>query len=299
MRAQVGEIEIEYELIGPDGGEPIVLIAGIFQQLSFWPSSFLDQLSSAGFRVLVHDNRDVGFSTRESRPAPDLAELLSGDMSGVNYTLSDMAADTAGLIDLLGLSPAHVVGHSMGGMIAQRVATMFPERVRSLTLFGTNPNDNVTGQSSPEFLALAARPPSGDPEKDWETALEAHRICIEPETADEATLAAFLQTQVDRAPNPEMQCVPAIIASVFTATSSSPTYSEELQSLGIPTLVIHGTGDLAVAFDGGEKLSELIPNARLVALEGMGHISLDPNRWRVMADAIVEHALSAATASES
>ena len=130
MRAQVGEIEIEYELIGPDGGEPIVLIAGIFQQLSFWPSSFLDQLSSAGFRVLSPSTIAMwAFRPRESRPAPDLAELLSGDMSGVNYTLSDMAADTAGLIDLLGLSPAHVVGHSMGGMIAQRVATTFPEKV--------------------------------------------------------------------------------------------------------------------------------------------------------------------------
>lgn len=291
MRAQVGEIEIEYELIGSEDGEPMVLVAGIFQQLSFWPSSFLDQLVNAGFRVLIHDNRDVGFSTRESRPAPDLAEVLSGNLSGVNYNLSDMAEDTAGLIEVLGLSPAHVVGHSMGGMIAQRVATGFPERVRSLTLFGTNPCDGVTGQSSPEFLALAAVPPSGDPEKDWETALAAYRICVEPEAIDDAALAALLKSQTDRAPNPEMQCIPALIATVVASTSSSPTYSEELGSLEIPTLVIHGTGDRAVAFDGGEKLAELIPHARLVPLEGMGHFPLDPQRWTAMADAIIEHSL--------
>jgi pimeloyl-ACP methyl ester carboxylesterase len=120
-------------------------VAGIFQQLSFWPRPFLDQLADAGFRVLIHDNRDVGYSTRESRPAPDLAEVLSGNLTGVNYTLDGLAGDTAGLVETLGLSPAHVVGYSMGGMIAQRIATAFPDRVRSLTLFGTNPCDGVSG----------------------------------------------------------------------------------------------------------------------------------------------------------
>ncbi len=291
MRTPVGSVEIEYKLIGPANGETLVLVAGIFQQLSFWPRPFLNQLADAGFQVLIHDNRDVGFSTRESRPAPDLAEVLSGNLTGVNYTLEDMAGDTAGLIETLGLSPAHVLGHSMGGMIAQRVATVFPERVRSLTLFGTNPNDGVSGQSSPEFLALAAQPPSGDPVKEQENALTAYRICIEPEPVDETALSAFAQSQAERAPNLYMQCIPAVIASTITGTSSSPTHAEKLQSIGVPALVIHGTGDLAIAFDGGERLAELIPNSRLVALEGMGHFSLNPARWTLMAEAIIEHLL--------
>jgi pimeloyl-ACP methyl ester carboxylesterase len=155
-----------------------------------------------------------------------------------------MAGDTTGLIDTLGLSPAYVVGHSMGGMIAQRIATGFPDRVRSLTLFGTNPCDGMSGQSSPEFLALAAQPPSGDPVEDRETTLTAYRICVEPDPVDDAALTALFQSQADRAPNPFMQCIPAVIASTIAGTSSSPTHGERLESLEMPTLVLHGTGDL-------------------------------------------------------
>jgi pimeloyl-ACP methyl ester carboxylesterase len=290
MRAQVGELDIEYELLGPEDGEPIVLVAGVFQQLSFWPTSFLNQLVGAGFRVLIHDNRDVGLSTRESRPAPDIGNVLSGDVTGVNYSLSDMAADTAGLIDVLGLKPAHVVGHSMGGMIAQRVAIEFPESVSTLTLFATNASDGVTGQTSPEFLSFVLTPPSGDAEAAWKNALEGYRLCVLPEHADEETLAAFLQLQAKRAPNPAMQCIPAAVAGQITGLNSSPTHLENLSALKVSTLVIHGTGDTVITFDGGEKLADVIPRARLTALEGMGHFPLDPGRWSTIAAAIIEHA---------
>jgi pimeloyl-ACP methyl ester carboxylesterase len=291
MRTQVGELEIEYELLGPEDGEPMVLISGVFQQLSFWPTSFLDELVRAGFRVLIHDNRDVGFSTRESRPAPDIASVLLGDISAVNYTLSDMAADTAGLIEALGLKPAHVVGHSMGGMIAQRVAIEFPNSVRTLTLFGTNSSDGETGTTSPDFVALALTPPSGDPEEDWKNALEGYRLAIAPE-ADENALVAFLEKQASRAPNPRMQCIPAVVAAQITGLSSSPSHFDNLRALSAPTLVIHGTDDILISFDGGEKLAEVIPNARLVSLEGMGHFSLKPERLTTIAATIIEHARS-------
>jgi pimeloyl-ACP methyl ester carboxylesterase len=98
-----------------------------------------------------------------------------------------------------------------------------------------------------------------------------------------------LSNSADRAPKPLMQCIPAVIASTVAGTSWAPTHVERLQSLETPTLIIHGTGDLAIGFDGGEKLAELIPRARLVALEGMGHFPLDPSRWTVMAEAIAEH----------
>lgn len=293
MRAQVGDVEIEYELIGPEDGQPIVLVCGIFQQLSFWPAAFVAQLADAGLRVLIFDNRDVGLSTRESRPAPDLMTVLGGDHSGVNYTLSDMATDTAGLIETLGFESAHVFGHSMGGAIAQRVAIEFPHRVRTLTLFASPSLDGVTGQSSPEFLALATRPPSTDPDEEWEANVAAYRICVEPDPVDEVALTAFARVQADRAPNPEMQCIPALLASMTAGLASSPTHMDQLQALEHATLVVHGTGDVAVGADGGERLADLIPDARYVALDGMGHVPLSDERWAIIADAVIAHALKA------
>jgi pimeloyl-ACP methyl ester carboxylesterase len=219
--------------------------------------------------------------------------VLGGDVSRVNYTLSDMAGDTAGLIEHLGFESAHVLGHSMGGGIAQYVATRFPERVRSLTLFGTAPFEGVTGQSSPAFLELVMAPTPTEPEAAWAAALEAYRICVTPDPIDEEALAAVLQAQVDRAPNPAMQCIPAILASVAIGTTSAPTHLEALHALEHPTLVIHGTGDLAVGVDGGERLAEVIPGARLVLVEGMGHFPLAPERWETIADEVIAHALKA------
>jgi pimeloyl-ACP methyl ester carboxylesterase len=293
MRARVGDTDIEYELAGPEDGVPIVLVAGVFQQLSFWPPHFVARLASAGLRVILHDNRDMGLSTRESRPPPDLKALSRGDLSGVNYTLSDMAADTAGLVETLGFESAHVLGHSMGGVIAQRMAIEFPDRVRSLTLFASLPNDGASGHSSPRFMENVMRPPPSDPRERREAALEGYRICIEPEPIDEAEFAAFVQRQTGRAPNPHMQCVPAIIASVIAGNASSPTHVEQLQSITFPTLVVHGAGDLAVALDGGEWLAKLIPNAQLLVIEGMGHFPLAQEHWATIADAVIEHVIKA------
>jgi pimeloyl-ACP methyl ester carboxylesterase len=242
---------------------------------------------------VIQDNRDVGLSTRETRPVPDLMTVLGGDLSGVNYTLSDMAADTAGLIEHLGFESAHLLGHSMGGGIAQYVATRFPNRVRSLTLFATAPFEGVTGRSSRAFLELAMAPTPTEPEAAFAAALEAYRICVTPDPVDEDALTALLRVQEDRAPNAAMQCIPAILASVTIGTTSTPTHLEDLQALEHPTLVIHGTGDLAVGVDGGERLAELIPGARLVLLEGMGHFPLAPDRWSSIADEVTAHALKA------
>ncbi len=122
-------------------------------------------------------------------------------------------------------------------------------------------------------------------------ALEGYRICVAPDPVDEVKLEAFLQAQVDRSPNAQMQCIPAVLSSINSATTSSPTYLEELQALGHRTLVIHGTGDLAVAADGGERLSELIPQSRFMPIEKMGHFPLDQERWATIADAVIVHTL--------
>jgi len=216
-------------------------------------------------------------------------KVSAGDVSEVNYTLSDMASDTVGLIEELGYSSVHVVGHSMGGMIAQRMAIEFPDRVRSLTLFGTKPMDGETGQSSPEFLANVMAPPAKTQEKRWEVALDGYRLCVAPAPVDEAQLLAFFRAQVERAPNPKMQCLVAVAASTMNGMSASPSHVEQVRALKVPTLVIHGSGDLVIAADGGKRLAQLIPDARLLLIDGLGHFPLGEDRWAVIADAVVTH----------
>ena len=289
MRAQVGDVELEYELHGPDDGVPVVLIAGIFQQLTFWNEVLLRELTDAGMRVLIFDNRDVGLSTIEAREPPDPVAVVAGDLSGVNYTLSDMARDTAGLIDEVGFGSAHVLGHSMGGMIAQRLVIEHPERVRSLVLMSTSPMDMVTGQPASVFTALFLRPGTADPAEAYARIVEAYRLCERPDPVDEARLEAFAKRQEDRAPNPDMQCMQASFATTHEGMRSSPTHLEQLAMISQPTLVIHGIGDLLVCEDGGERLAELIPGAELLLIDAMGHIPQAPERWDAIADEVISH----------
>jgi pimeloyl-ACP methyl ester carboxylesterase len=289
MRAVVGGIELEYETRGPADGEPIVLVCGIYQQLSFWPDEFLDALAAAGLRVVVFDNRDIGHSTRETRPAPELISVLGGDTSSVRYTLYDMAADTVGLIAALGYDDAHVLGHSMGAGIAQLVATEYPERVRTLTLFAGSPVGGDTGAMSPRVIEVLMQATPADEAGRFERVMGAYRLCVEPEPIDEAPLEVYVRRQMVRAPNPDMQCLPATIAANFLGRQSTPTHEAKLCALPHPTLVLHGTGDLFVGYDGGEDLAALIPDATLVTLDGMGHAPIDPRRWSTMAAAVVDH----------
>ena len=290
MHVRAGDVELCFELLGPDDGIPIVLIGGVYQQLSSWPDPFIEGLIGAGLQVLVFDNRDVGYSSRETRPAPDLSAVFGGDVSGVNYTLSDMAADTAELIRAVGWESAHVFGHSLGGGIAQRVATEHPEVIRTLILMGTGPGDGVTGMINPKFAPFRMPPADRSPEAltGWLTGF--HRFCIDPDPVDESSLTSFVRRQVERAPNADMQCVPAGVASNQLGLASTPSHPDLLSELQIATLVIGGTADRVVAFDGSERLGELIPGSTLLRIEGMGHLPLDPSRWSPIADAIGKHA---------
>jgi pimeloyl-ACP methyl ester carboxylesterase len=217
--------------------------------------------------------------------------VFGGDISTVNYTSYDLAADTVALMDAIGWDSAHVLGHSMGAGIAQLVATEYPERVRTLTLFGGAPFDGVSGRADDRFVAFVITPVADDDEARWQRTLESYRIVFEPAIADEDDLIAYSRRQFDRAQNPRMQCVTASRAAQEIALASSPTHDDKLRALPHRTLVLHGTGDLAVAFDGGEVLAALIPDAKLIPLDGMGHMTIEPKYLSTMARAIIEHAL--------
>lgn len=290
MRVMVGDIEVEYVLTGPEDGTPIVLICGLLQPLTFWPSAFTATLAAAGFRVLAFDNRDAGRSSYETRPAPDLAAVLGGDLSGVNYTLSDMAADVVGLMRAIGWETAHVLGHSMGSDIASRVAIEHPEAVRTLTLFAGKPLDGRHGGQSPEFLEALLAPTPADEAGRLEHAMASYRVCIAPEPVDESALEMFTRDQFLYGANPASQHLPAVLATTRRGLGTDPTHQELLTRISAPTLVVHGTGDLVVFPDGGVRLAELIPEATLVTIEGMGHQSQDPARWQTIAEAVITHA---------
>lgn len=155
IAANVGpaKLNIAYEQLGSPDALPVLLIQGLGAQLTGWSDGFCSALIACGLHIIRFDNRDVGHSSHISNaPSPDLPAVLRGDLSSVSYTLSDMAADTIGLLDVLGLDSAHFVGASMGGAIAQTLAIEYPERVRSLTSMMSTTGDTGVGQPAPETM---------------------------------------------------------------------------------------------------------------------------------------------------
>src|SRR3954468_15293806 len=163
-RADVGGgIELAYERFGDPAGPPLLLVMGLATQMLGWPDEFCAGLAGRGLSVVRFDNRDIGLSTHlHDAPPPDLAAATLGDTSSASYTLSDMADDAAGLLDALGIESAHVVGASMGGMIAQTLAIEHPERVRSLTSIMSTTGEPEFGASQPEVLGVLMTPAPTD-----------------------------------------------------------------------------------------------------------------------------------------
>src|SRR5947209_7115421 len=163
QRAQVGDIELAYETFGDPGDPPVLLVMGLATQMIGWPDDFCRDLADRGLFVVRFDNRDIGLSTHLSDAgAPDILAIMGGDRSGVAYALADLADDTVGLLDALGLDSVHLVGASMGGMIAQLVAIRYPERVRSLTSIMSTTGDPSVGRPSEAALALLVAPAARD-----------------------------------------------------------------------------------------------------------------------------------------
>ncbi|WP_067819454.1 alpha/beta hydrolase [Actinomadura kijaniata] len=273
-------IEIAYERLGDPADPPVLLIMGSGVQMVAWPDGFCAALVERGLHVVRFDNRDVGRSTHlRDVPAPDLRAAMSGGPPSVPYTLADMVADTVGLLDALGLGGVHLVGASLGGMIAQMIALDHPARVRSLTSIMSTTGDPEVGRPRPEALAGLGAPPE-DREGFLAWQVRAARATGSPGFAfDEAAVAARVRLSYDRGHDP------AGTARQFAAVSTAGDRTGRLRSLTVPTLVVHGADDVLIGADGGRATAAAIPGAELLVIEGMGH-DLPRELWPTITDRI-------------
>ncbi|MEM7288430.1 MAG: alpha/beta fold hydrolase [Actinomycetota bacterium] len=293
-RASSGDIEIEYEVQGfYDDDPPLVLIAGLGAQLIFFEDEFVQGLIDRAFRVIRLDNRDVGLSSWLDDHPVDLGEVsaavAAGEQPDVPYTLSDMAADVVAVLDDAGIDRAHVLGVSLGGMIAQTLAIEFPDRVQSLSLLSSTTGAPDVGQPSPEALEAILAPAPEDQSRDAivEADVAARTIWSTAGHFDEEWTREYFAASFDRGHHPSGQT--RQMAAILTAPDREP----DLAGLDVPTVILHGTADTLVAPDGGARLAELIPGAELVELDGMGH-DLPPHYWAPIIEAITQLAVSAA-----
>jgi pimeloyl-ACP methyl ester carboxylesterase len=282
-RARVGAIEIAYETFGVPDDPPLLLIMGLGTQMIGWPDEFCRALESRGLYVIRFDNRDIGLSTHlHDAPAPDVMAAVAGDMRTASYTLTDMAADAAGLLDALALTSAHVVGASLGGMVAQTLAIEHPRRVRSLTSMMSTTGDRRVGAPSQAGAAALMAPPARDRDGAIERALSSARTIGSPGfPLDEQAVRDRASRSFDRAFDPPG------VARQLVAVLASPDRTPRLHRLTVPTLVIHGAGDALIDVSGGRATAAAIPGAELVIIEGMGH-DLPRALWPVLASHIGE-----------
>jgi pimeloyl-ACP methyl ester carboxylesterase len=268
-RAACNGIELEYETHGDPAHEPMLLVMGLGSQLVHWSDDFVHGLADRGFHVVRFDNRDVGRSTWIDTPELDIMTTLMSAFAGqpveAPYLLSDLAADAVGLLDHLGIGSAHVVGASMGGMIAQTMAIEHRDRVRTLTSIMSTTGEREYGQPLPEVIPEIMRPPTADREEAIEAAVRTRRVISSPEHFDEDSRRAMEEIAHDRGRNP------IGTARQLIGIAASGSRAEQLQHLDVPALVVHGDADPLVTVSGGRRTAELIPGARYVEVEGMGH----------------------------
>jgi pimeloyl-ACP methyl ester carboxylesterase len=264
--APVNGVELCYQEMGDPDGEPLFLIMGLATQMIAWDEEFCGMLAERGFRVVRFDNRDIGRSSRiQAEGVPSVLDLLVG-RGDPAYRLRDMAADTVGLMDHLGIESAHVVGASMGGMIAQCTAIGHRERVRSLcSIMSTTGSRRVGHPSYKTFGLLLGKPP-----REREAAIERviktfKRIGSPDYPFEEERIREIAGRSFDRGHSQTG------IARQLHAITTSGDRTHQLRKLNLPAVVIHGKGDVLVNPSGGRATARAIPNARLKLVEGMGH----------------------------
>ena len=289
-------IELAFDRLGDPQGDTIVLISGLTAQRVRWSDAFCERLAAHGFGVIRFDNRDAGESTHlPDRRAPDFAQLAGvlaqGRIPEVPYTLADMARDTIGLLDALGIERAHLVGRSMGGMIAQLVASMHPERVHSLVSIMSSSGNPTLPAATPATMALMTRP-APDPAIARDAYVE-HVLTFARDLAGSGTpFDADAQRDIIRE---ELRRAhdPGAMSRQLAAIAVDGDRRDRLATITAPTLVIHGTDDPLFPSAHGEDTAASIPNATLLLIDGMGHEIPSALNARIVT-AIVENTRRAA-----
>ena len=283
--AKSGELDICFETFGDPGHPPMLLIMGLGTQMIGWPDGFCTALAGRGYFVIRYDNRDVGRSTylRDRRP-PSLRQLILRDKRAAAYSLADMAADGIAVLDQLGLGRAHIVGASLGGMIAQTLAARFPERVLSLASIMSNTGHRWKGMPGLRIYPIFIRRPVRDREAAIEATLSTFKLIGSPEfETDDDELRRLADLSWDRGYNP------AGSGRQLAAILAAGDRSRELATITAPTVVIHGTKDRMIPAAGGRETAKAIPGSRLLLIEGMGH-DLPRGAWDRIIDAIADNA---------
>lgn len=290
-QANTNNITVEYESFGSQSDPTILLIMGLGMQLVAWPEPFCRDLAARGFHVVRYDNRDTGFSTKfDNTKTPGLASLFLRSALRlpirVPYTLRDMAADAAGLLTALEVSEAHVVGASMGGMIAQNLAVQFPEKVRTLTSIMSTSGHRALPGADPLVSRhiFRARPANATREAVIAHNMRTIELIGSPAyPVDEETRREMCTLSYDRCffPSGFFRHVAAII--------EDGDRRDRLQQITAPTLVIHGREDPLVPLAGGIDTADHVDGARLEVIDGMGH-NLPPALWPRLIDSITANA---------
>jgi pimeloyl-ACP methyl ester carboxylesterase len=282
-------IAIEYETFGSPADPPLLMVAGYGMQLIGWPRAFAQMLADGGRHVILYDTRDNGLSHKFDGVASNFEQVMaaagSGDFDAARrlaaYTLSDMADDGLGLLTALGIERAHILGASLGGMIAQTIAIEHPERTLTLTSMMSSTGEPEYGQSTQQTLEILLTPSPGDRDGYIEASMRstAWRSKRYPDVEFVRQLAA---DSYDRSRYTEGD------SRQLAAMLASGPRVDGLRRLRTPTLVIHGLDDTLIAPSGGERTAELIPGARLMLVKDMGHDRPQP-LWPVLSAAILDH----------
>ncbi len=269
-KANVNNIEIEYETIGDPISKPLLLIAGLGSQMHAWSDEMCEIFTNHGFFVIRFDNRDIGLSTKfEDAGLPDFLEINAaysrGETPKVPYTLEDMASDAVGVLDALNIDKAHICGASMGGMIAQVLAYEHPSRVLSLTVIMSTTGNPDLPQPKPEILAQFFAPVPSEREGFIEEMVKRGRLIHGTFTYDENQSREYRAKEYDRNYYPEG------IARQLAAIAVPGNLKLKLAEIRAPTLVIHGREDPLNHIEAGKDIATAIHGAELLILDGMGH----------------------------
>ena len=266
-----GECQVYFESFGSPGDPTLLLVNGLGSQCVNYDPDWCAMFVDEGLYVVRFDNRDVGLSTH-------FADAPTNE-HGAAYTVRDMATDGVAVLDELGVERAHVMGLSMGGMIVQHLAIHHRDRLRSMTSVMSRTGEPDHGQPTPEALAQLTAPPATDLESAIDASIAGLRIWGSPDHVDESRARELATRAYERAFDP------AGVTRQYLAVVGSPRWADDLRSVTTPTLVMHGTADTLIDISGGRRTAEIIPEARFVALEGMGH-DYPPTFWRRWVDEV-------------